>query len=175
MAEHFDLAVVGAGIVGWATALAAVKRGLRVIVIDRDNQANGASVRNFGFITVTGQERGAMWARARRSRDVWCEVAAAADIAILHTGLWMTARRGAIGGGAGSFSRHGDGRRLQPAEPGGGPASLSAACRAGLESGARKHHRTARRVARRGDSAPGGLACRAPRGHSSCAMPRLAR
>jgi FAD dependent oxidoreductase TIGR03364 len=91
--ERFDLAVVGAGILGLATALAAVRRGQRVIVIDQDAQANGASVRNFGFITVSGQERGAMWARARRSRDVWREVAEAAGIAIVHTGLWMTARR----------------------------------------------------------------------------------
>ena len=91
--ERFDLAVVGAGIVGLATALAAARRGLRVIVIDRDAQANGASVRNFGFITVTGQQRGTMWARARRSRDVWQEVADAAGIAIVHTGLWMAVRR----------------------------------------------------------------------------------
>lgn len=93
MSERFDLAVVGAGIVGLAAALAGARRGLRVLVIDRDAQANGASVRNFGFITVTGQERGAMWARARRSRDVWREVAEAAGIPIVHTGLWMTARR----------------------------------------------------------------------------------
>ncbi len=93
LAERFDLAVVGAGIVGLATALAGVRRGLRVAVVDREAQANGASVRNFGFITVTGQERGAMWSRARRSRDVWREVAAAANIPILHTGLWMIARR----------------------------------------------------------------------------------
>jgi FAD dependent oxidoreductase TIGR03364 len=93
LSERFDLAVVGAGIVGLATALAGARRGLRVIVIDRDAQANGASVRNFGFVTVTGQERGSMWARARRSREVWREVADAADIPIVHTGLWMTARR----------------------------------------------------------------------------------
>jgi D-hydroxyproline dehydrogenase subunit beta len=91
--DRFDLAVVGAGILGLATALAGVRRGLRVAVIDRDAQANGASVRNFGFITVTGQERGAMWARARRSREVWSEVAAAADIPVIHTGLWMLVRR----------------------------------------------------------------------------------
>ena len=52
----FDLAVVGAGICGLAHALAAVRKGKRVVVIDRDAQANGASVRNFGFITVTGQQ-----------------------------------------------------------------------------------------------------------------------
>ena len=44
------------GNVGLAHALAAARRGLRVVVIDRDAQANGASVRNFGFVTVTGQE-----------------------------------------------------------------------------------------------------------------------
>jgi len=33
------------------------REGKRVIVIDRDAQANGASVRNFGFITVTGQRQ----------------------------------------------------------------------------------------------------------------------
>ena len=90
---RYDLAVVGAGILGLATALAAVRRGLRVIVIDRDAQANGASVRNFGFVTVTGQEQGQMWRRACRSRAVWEEVAAA-DIAVTQRGLWMMVRRG---------------------------------------------------------------------------------
>jgi FAD dependent oxidoreductase TIGR03364 len=62
-------------------------------VIDRDAQANGASVRNFGFVTVTGQERGASWDRARRSCAIWEDVAREAGIAILQRGLWMTARR----------------------------------------------------------------------------------
>jgi FAD dependent oxidoreductase TIGR03364 len=91
--DRFDLAVVGAGILGLAAALAGVRRGLRVVVIDRDACANGASVRNFGFVTVTGQERGAMWQRARRSREIWYEVATAAGIPVLHTGLWMMVRR----------------------------------------------------------------------------------
>lgn len=92
-AGPYDLAVVGAGIVGMACALAAARRGKRVVVIDRDAQANGASVRNFGFVTVTGQERGAMWERARRTRDVWAEVASQAGVPILHQGLVMTVRR----------------------------------------------------------------------------------
>lgn len=89
----FDLAVVGAGIVGLSCARAAALKGLRVVVIDRDAQANGASVRNFGFITVTGQERGATWTRARRTCAIWKEVAAAAGIPILQHGLWLTTRR----------------------------------------------------------------------------------
>jgi D-hydroxyproline dehydrogenase subunit beta len=89
----FDLAVVGAGIVGLSCARAAALKGLRVVVIDRDAQANGASVRNFGFITVTGQQRGAVWNRARRTCAIWQEVAREAGIPILQRGLWMTTRR----------------------------------------------------------------------------------
>jgi FAD dependent oxidoreductase TIGR03364 len=89
----YDLAVVGAGILGLSCARAAALKGLRVVVIDRDAQANGASVRNFGFITVTGQERGATWNRARRTCAIWKEVAAAAGIPILQQGLWLTTRR----------------------------------------------------------------------------------
>jgi FAD dependent oxidoreductase TIGR03364 len=89
----FDLAVVGAGIIGLSCARAAALRGLRVIVMDRDAQANGASVRNFGFVTVTGQERGSAWQRARRTCAIWQEVCGQADIPILQRGLWMTARR----------------------------------------------------------------------------------
>jgi len=88
-----DLIVVGAGIVGLAHALAAARHGLSVLVIDRDGQANGASIRNFGFVTVTGQERGAVWSLARRSAQVWREVAPQAGIAIEHEGLLMLARR----------------------------------------------------------------------------------
>jgi D-hydroxyproline dehydrogenase subunit beta len=89
----FDVAVVGAGIVGLACARAAAVRGLRVIVIDRDAQANGASVRNFGFVTVTGQERGLPWDRARRACAIWQQVAEQARIPILQRGMWMTTRR----------------------------------------------------------------------------------
>lgn len=91
--ERYDLAVVGAGIVGLAHALAAARLGLKTIVVDRDAQANGASVRNFGFITVTGQQKGECHARAKRSRDVWLEVAPRAEIRVEHRGLIVLARR----------------------------------------------------------------------------------
>src|ERR1700678_3948864 len=91
----YDLAVVGAGICGLAHALAAARRGKRVIVIDRDAQANGASIRNFGFITVTGQQAGTCWRRAKRSVEVWLEIADSAKIPIVQRGLLTIARRAA--------------------------------------------------------------------------------
>jgi FAD dependent oxidoreductase TIGR03364 len=89
--ERYDLAIVGAGIVGLAHALAAVRRGLRVVVIDRDARAVGASIRNFGFVTISGQSAGPTWRRARRSRDVWAEVAPQAGIPVLHRGTALLA------------------------------------------------------------------------------------
>ena len=89
----YDVAIVGAGIVGLAHALAAAKAGKRVVVIDRDPRANGASIRNFGFITVTGQARGESWRLARRTRDLWAQVAPQAGIDIEQRGLLVTVRR----------------------------------------------------------------------------------
>lgn len=88
-----DVIVVGAGIVGLAHALAAARRGKRVLVIDRDARANGASVRNFGFVTVTGQARGRTWDLARRSAAIWRAVAGPAGIRIEQEGLLLVAQR----------------------------------------------------------------------------------
>lgn len=93
MESELDCLVVGAGIIGLAHAWAAVRQGLRVGVLEREARVIGASVRNFGFITVTGQPAGITWRRARRSRDVWAEVASAAGIEVVQRGLLMCARR----------------------------------------------------------------------------------
>lgn len=88
-----DLIVVGAGIVGLAHAWMAARRGWRVTVIERDHRCVGASIRNFGFITVSGQPAGDTWRRARESRDLWAELAPQAGIAVEHRGLWLLAQR----------------------------------------------------------------------------------
>ena len=93
MDRSFDLIVIGAGIVGLAHALSGVRRGLRVGVFDRDARANGASVRNFGLVAVTGQRSADTWRRAHRTREVWNEIAPLAGIRILQRGLLMAVRR----------------------------------------------------------------------------------
>jgi len=91
-ARIFDLAVVGGGIIGLAHAYAAAKFGMRVAVIERDARANGASIRNFGFITVTGQERGDSWRLARRTRDIWADLALLAGLVVEQRGLKLLVR-----------------------------------------------------------------------------------
>jgi D-hydroxyproline dehydrogenase subunit beta len=91
--NQFDVAVVGAGIVGLGHALAAARRGLRTVVIDREARCIGASVRNFGFITVTGQERGIVWRRTMRTRNIWADIAPRVGIEVLQRGFFLLARR----------------------------------------------------------------------------------
>jgi D-hydroxyproline dehydrogenase subunit beta len=91
--HQYDVAVIGAGIVGLATAWTAAQRGLRVAVIERQAQAVGASIRNFGFITVTGQRRGAHWNRALKTAEIWKRIAPLAGIQVVHQGLYVLAQR----------------------------------------------------------------------------------
>lgn len=103
--KHYDLIVVGAGIVGLAHAYTAASRGKSVLVIERDAACLGASIRNFGFVTITGQRAGAHWQRAMRSRQIWAEIAPRAGIDVIHQGLWLTARRPAAAAVAEAFMR----------------------------------------------------------------------
>lgn len=63
--------VIGAGIVGLATARALALKGFSVKVIERSSKAVGASVRNFGMVWPVGQPEGELYERALRSRSIW--------------------------------------------------------------------------------------------------------
>ena len=67
--------VIGAGIVGLATARALALQGYSVRVFERSDKAVGASIRNFGMIWPIGQPAGKMYDRAIRSRNIWKEIA----------------------------------------------------------------------------------------------------
>ena len=91
--RQFDLAVVGAGIVGLAHALAAARQGLRVVIFERNTQAVGASVRNFGLLWPVGQPAGLRHERAMRSREIWSEVSSAAGLHLDPSGSLHLAYR----------------------------------------------------------------------------------
>ena len=81
MTQHKSAIVVGAGIVGLATARALSLKGYAVTIIDRSERAVGASIRNFGMLWPIGQPDGKLYNRAMRSKTIWKEVCDS-------TGLW---------------------------------------------------------------------------------------
>jgi FAD dependent oxidoreductase TIGR03364 len=77
----YDVAVVGAGILGLAHAYHLARQGRHVIVFERHPRAQGASVRNFGLLWPIGQPAGPLHLLARRSMEIWLEV-------LKECGLW---------------------------------------------------------------------------------------
>ena len=89
-----DLVVIGAGIAGLAHAIAAHERGLRVIVVERDLRAVGASVRNFGHACVTAQS-GELYDLAQVARGKWLRYGTAAGMFVREAGGLAVARTAA--------------------------------------------------------------------------------
>ncbi|MDK1473763.1 TIGR03364 family FAD-dependent oxidoreductase [Streptomyces sp. 549] len=68
--------VVGAGVLGTMHAWQAVERGHRVVHLEREEQARGASVRNFGLVWVGGRADGPELETALRARELWEQIGA---------------------------------------------------------------------------------------------------
>lgn len=77
---HRSAIVVGAGIVGLATARALAIRKYEVKVIERSDRAVGASIRNFGMIWPIGQPDGQLYERALLSSNIWKAICSEAKI-----------------------------------------------------------------------------------------------
>jgi FAD dependent oxidoreductase TIGR03364 len=86
MTKKYDAIIVGAGIVGLAFARALGVRGKKVLVIERNQYAVGASIRNFGMIWPIGQPEGVMYERAMLSKSIWVNLANEAGIWIDQVG-----------------------------------------------------------------------------------------
>ncbi|HYM07903.1 MAG TPA: FAD-dependent oxidoreductase [Terriglobales bacterium] len=66
----YDVAIVGAGIVGAACADELARRGLRVAVVDRDTVGSGATAAGMGHIVVMDDSE-AQFALTRYSQHLW--------------------------------------------------------------------------------------------------------
>lgn len=90
--KRYDLAIVGAGIMGLAHAFHAARAGLSVIVFERSPEASGASVRNFGMLAIAAQPSGGPLESARSSLVCWQEAAQSAGIEMVQSGCLFLAR-----------------------------------------------------------------------------------
>jgi FAD dependent oxidoreductase TIGR03364 len=68
------MVVVGGGVLGTLHAWHAVRRGHQVVQIEREVEARGASVRNFGLVWVGGRAAGPELDTAIRARDLWADI-----------------------------------------------------------------------------------------------------
>ncbi len=93
MSPSYDVAVVGAGIIGLAHAFHFARQGRRVIVFERQPRACGASVRNFGMLWPIGQPAGKLHEMALRSREFWLGVLEASGLWHAKTGSLHLAYR----------------------------------------------------------------------------------
>lgn len=84
--SSYDVAVVGAGIVGLAMAYTAAQQGHKVAVFERTPYASGASIRNFGLLWPVGQPPGRLLERALRARAVWQRLAQEAGVWLVPNG-----------------------------------------------------------------------------------------
>lgn len=91
--KHYDLVVVGAGILGLAHAVYAARAGLKVAVFERGATGDGASVRNFGMLALVAQAPGAQFASASRSLDCWQDISRATGLSLHQAGCVFVARR----------------------------------------------------------------------------------
>jgi FAD dependent oxidoreductase TIGR03364 len=65
------IVIVGGGVLGTMHAWQAVERGHEVIQLEREPEARGASVRNFGLVWVGGRASGTELSTAIRARRLW--------------------------------------------------------------------------------------------------------
>lgn len=90
MTDSADVVVIGSGIVGLGAAYAAVRRGCKVIVVDRTEMPVGATIRNFGHLCI-GAQNGLARELADTSRGLWLRLAADAGFWLRESGTLIAA------------------------------------------------------------------------------------
>lgn len=91
MAHSADLVIVGAGMLGTAHAYHALKLGYSVILMEKDNAPQEATVRNFGQIVPSGMPQGKWQRYGIQSLEFYQEINQEHDISIRNNGSFYLA------------------------------------------------------------------------------------
>ena len=70
------MVIAGGGVLGTMHAVMARRRGFEVVQLEREAEARGASVRNFGLVWVSGRKGGPELSLALRARELWADLGA---------------------------------------------------------------------------------------------------
>ncbi|RYF73438.1 MAG: TIGR03364 family FAD-dependent oxidoreductase [Cytophagaceae bacterium] len=81
----YDLIIIGSGALGTFHAYHAAKAGKRVLLLEKDNRPQSATVRNFGQVVPSGLS-GRWFEYGRRSLEIYREIQAEHDITVRQNG-----------------------------------------------------------------------------------------
>ena len=85
MNNSYDLIVLGGGVLGTFHAYHAINKGLKVALIEKDAQPQGATVRNFGQVVPSGMD--SKWQNfGRESLAIYKEIQSQFDISVTQEG-----------------------------------------------------------------------------------------
>ncbi len=82
---HYDLIVVGAGILGTFHAYHAARMGKKVLLTEKDQYPVNATVRNFGQVVPSGMS-GKWLDYGRRSTEIYKSIQQEFDISVRQNG-----------------------------------------------------------------------------------------
>ena len=83
--KHYDLIVVGGGILGTFYAYHALEKGLSVAILEKNSLAQGSSVQNFGQVVPSGMN--AKWQQyGRKSLEIYKSIQSKFDITVRQNG-----------------------------------------------------------------------------------------
>jgi FAD dependent oxidoreductase TIGR03364 len=83
---HFDLIIIGAGVLGSFHAYHACKKGMKVLLMEKDLQPMEATVRNFGQVVPSGMKKGKWQRYGRRSLEIYKSIQRQFDISVKQNG-----------------------------------------------------------------------------------------
>lgn len=82
----YDLIVIGAGALGSFHAYHALQKNKRVLLLEKDNRPQEATVRNFGQVVPSGLSRGKWQNFGRRSLEIYKDLQGKFDLTVRNNG-----------------------------------------------------------------------------------------
>ena len=84
--KNYDLIVVGAGVLGTFHSYFALKKGLKVLLVEKDTAPNEATVRNFGQVIPSGMDLNQWHQYGREGMDLYKALQQETDISVRKNG-----------------------------------------------------------------------------------------